>query len=80
MNEMQKNDKAHFVWLGNWYNEFYQWVRDNSDKYDIYISEYKHNVPEDFEIVWEKKSKKDLRNKNNEQESTIEILMKYKNK
>ena len=62
------------------YNEFYQWVRDNSDKYDIYISEYKHNVPEDFEIVWEKKSKKDLRNKNNEQESTIEILMRYKNK
>ena len=62
------------------YNEFYQWVRDNSDKYDIYISEYKHNVPEDFEIVWEKKSKKDIRNKNNEQESTIEILMRYKNK
>ena len=62
------------------YNEFYQWVRDNSDKYDIYISEYKHNVPEDFEIVWEKKSKKDLKNKNNEQESTIEILMRYKNK
>ena len=62
------------------YNEFYQWVRDNSDKYDIYISEYKHNVPENFEIVWEKKSKKDLRNKNNEQESTIEILMRYKNK
>ena len=62
------------------YNEFYQWVRDNSDKYDIYISEYKHNVPEDFEIVWEKKSKKDLKNKNNEQEPTIEVLMKYKNK
>ena len=62
------------------YNEFYQWVRDNSDKYDIYISEYKHNVPENFEIVWEKKSKKDLKNKNNEQESTIEILMRYKNK
>ena len=62
------------------YNEFYQWVRDNSDKYDIYISEYKHNVPEDFEIVWEKKSKKDLKNKNNEQEPTIEVLMRYKNK
>ena len=62
------------------HNEFYQWVRNNSDKYDIYISEYKHNIPEDFEIVWEKKSKKDLRNKNNEQESTIEILMRYKNK
>ena len=33
------------------HNEFYQWVRDNSDKYDIYISEYKHNVPEDFGII-----------------------------
>lgn len=60
------------------HEEFYQWVRNNSDNYDIYISEYKHNVPEDFEIVWEKKSKKDIRNKNNEREKTIEILMKYK--
>ena len=61
------------------HEEFYQWVRNNSDKYDIYMSEYKHNVPEDFEIVWEKKSKKEIRNKNNERELTIEILMKYKN-
>lgn len=61
------------------HEEFYQWVRDNSDKYEIYISEYKRNVPEDFEIVWEMKSKKDIRNKDNKRVDTIEVLMKYKN-
>ena len=60
------------------HDEFYQWVRENSDKYEIYISEYKHNTPNDFEIVWEKNSKKDIRNKKNEQEKTIEVLIKYK--
>lgn len=60
------------------HEEFYQWVRDNSDKYDIYISEYKKNVPDDFEIVWEKESKKDIRNKENKRENTIEVLIKYK--
>lgn len=60
------------------HDEFYQWVRDNSDKYEIYISEYKENVPNDFEIVWEKKSKKAIRNKKNEREETIEVLIKYK--
>ena len=60
------------------HDEFYQWVRENSDKYEIYISEYKHNIPNDFEIVWEKNSKKDIRNKKNEQEKTIEVLIKYK--
>lgn len=59
------------------HEEFYQWVRDNSDKYDIYISEYKKNVPDDFEIVWEKNSKKDIRNKNNKREDTIEVLMRF---
>lgn len=60
------------------HDEFYQWVRNNSYKYDIYISEYKKNVPDDFEIVWEINSKKDIRNKKNEMEKTIEVLMKYR--
>lgn len=60
------------------HDEFYQWVRENSDKYEIYISEYKENIPNDFEIVWEKTSRKDIRNRNNEQEKTIEVLIKYK--
>lgn len=57
--------------------EFYQWVRDNSSTYDIYISEYKENVPEDFEIVWEMESRKIIRNAENEAVRTIEVLMKY---
>ena len=59
------------------HEEFYQWVRENSNKYEIYVSEYKENVPNDFEIVWEQNSKKDIRNKNNIKEKTIEVLMKY---
>lgn len=60
------------------HEEFYQWVRENSPLYEIYISEYKQNVPKDFEIVWELQSKKDIRNSKGEQEGTIEVLMKYK--
>ncbi|WP_312286885.1 DNA adenine methylase [Terrisporobacter sp.] len=59
------------------HDEFYQWVRDNSDKCDIYVSEYKKNVPYDFKIVWEMESKKDIRNKDNIRENTTEVLMKY---
>ena len=59
------------------HEEFYQWVRENSNKYEIYVSEYKENVPNDFEIVWEQNSKKDIRNKNGIKEKTIEVLMKY---
>lgn len=61
------------------HEEFYQWVRDNSKNYDIYISEYKKNIPKDFEIVWEIESKQDIRNKYNKRADTIEVLMKYKN-
>ena len=60
------------------HDEFYQWVRDNSNKYDIYISEYKENVPKDFEIVWEMESRKSIRNAKNEAIKTTEVLIKYK--
>ena len=60
------------------HDEFYKWVRENSSHCEIYISEYKQNVPEDFEVVWEYKSKKEIRNKDNEREDTVEVLMKYK--
>lgn len=59
------------------HDEFYNWVRNNSDKYDIYISEYRENVPDDFKIVWEYTSKKDIRDKNGIQKKTTEVLMKY---
>ena len=59
------------------HDEFYEWVRVNSNKYDIYISEYKKNMPNDFSIVWERNSKKDIRNSKNEREDTVEVLIKY---
>ena len=59
------------------HDEFYEWVRVNSNKYDIYISEYKENVPDDFSIVWEYSSKKDIRNSKNERVDTVEVLIKY---
>ena len=59
------------------HDEFYEWVRVNSNKYDIYISEYKENVPDDFSIVWECNSKKDIRNSKNERVDTVEVLIKY---
>ena len=59
------------------HDQFYDWVRRNSDKYDIYVSEYKQNIPDDFIIVWEQNSKKDIRNKDNVREETVEVLIKY---
>ena len=63
------------------HDEFYQWVRDNSNIYDIYISEYKDNIPNDFQIVWEKNTKKSARQigKDNKNRFETEVLIKYKN-
>ena len=61
------------------HEEFYQWVKENSDKYEIYISEYKENVPIGFEIVWEMPSRKDIRDSSNKRAKTQEVLIKYKN-
>lgn len=60
------------------HDEFYQWVRDNSDKYEIYISEYKQNIPDDFEIVWECNSKKDVSANFSSKENTVEVLIKWR--
>lgn len=59
------------------HDEFYKWVRDNSDKYDIYISEYKKNIPDDFKVVWEMKSRKSIRDKNDIAAETIEVLIQF---
>jgi DNA adenine methylase len=59
------------------HDEFYSWVKNNSDKYDIYISEYIESVPPDFTVVWYKESKQEIRNKNGERKSTTECLIKY---
>ena len=59
------------------HNEFYDWVRKNHSKYTILISEYECNVPDDFEVIWKKESKQDIRS-NNGKMKTVEILMVYK--
>lgn len=59
------------------HNEFYDWVRKNHNKYTILISEYECNVPDDFEVIWKKESKQDIRS-NNGKMKTVEILMVYK--
>lgn len=60
------------------HDEFFEWVKDNSCKYDIYISEYLENVPTGFEVVWKCESKQDIRSKNNFRKHTTEVLMRYK--
>lgn len=58
------------------HNEFYEWCKVLKNKgCDVLVSEYKSNIPEDWEVVLEIKSKKDIRNKDGIQEDTIEILM-----
>jgi len=47
-----KNTKQYSVSKNFDYNKFWEWCRVNSDKHDIFISEY--NAPNDFTCVWEK--------------------------
>ena len=57
------------------HDEFYKWVDDNKNKYDFYISEYKENIREGFEIVWEKESKTGVK-RNGKNIDTVEVLIK----
>lgn len=57
------------------HEEFYEWVEENKYNFDIYISEYKESVPDGVEVVWEKESGTDLRNRNNEKIKTVEVLI-----
>lgn len=59
------------------HNEFYKWVDDNKEKYDFYISEYKENIREGFEIVWEKESKTGVK-RNGKNIDTVEVLARPK--
>lgn len=59
------------------YEEFVEWVKEQSINNIVIVSEYKCNVPKDAIIVWEKQSKKEIRNKNNNRDSTIEVLWAY---
>ena len=55
---------------------FYAWAKEQK-QCRILVSEYKHNVPEGAKIVWEHTSKKDIRNKDGEQEATTEVLFEF---
>lgn len=55
---------------------FYNWARKmRMLGHMVLVSEYKHNVPEDWKIVWRHESKKYIRDKEGVQQSTVEILM-----
>jgi DNA adenine methylase len=58
------------------HEEFYDWaVKTQEDGHTVLVSEYEHNVPEGWEVVWRHESKKDIRNKEGVQEKTVEVLM-----
>lgn len=58
------------------HEEFYSWaIAMKEQGHNVLVSEYRHNLPEGWEIVWELESKKDIRNKEGVQEKTVEILM-----
>jgi DNA adenine methylase len=58
------------------HEEFYAWCVDKrSEGHDIFVSEYKQNLPDGWIVLWEKESRKSVRNKDGEQETTIEIIM-----
>lgn len=59
------------------HNKFYQWSLDRqAEEHTVLVSEYKNNLPNGWEIVWEHESKKSIRNKDGIQETTIEIVMR----
>lgn len=57
------------------HDEFYDWVRENREDFTCYISEYKHNIPTDFEIVWELEHACDMRKKT-ENFMTTEVIVR----
>ncbi len=59
------------------HDEFWDTMREWSKNNTVLVSEY--DAPEDFEIVWEKEVKLDIRDKNNEKQKRTEKLFKMKN-
>lgn len=58
--------------------EFYQWCRNKAEEgHSVYVSEYLQNVPEDCTVVWQYKSKKDIRDKDGIQQPTTEVVFTF---
>jgi len=58
---------------------FINWVKKQSKKNLVFVSEYRRNVPNDAEIVFEIKSRTDIRDKNGNFIPTQEVLFTYNN-
>lgn len=56
--------------------QFWNKVREWSKNNTVVVSEY--NAPDDFEAVWVRETKTDIRNKNNEREDRVEKLFMLK--
>ena len=55
---------------------FYKYAKQKqSEGHTVYVSEYEHNVPEGWGVVWRHESTKSIRNKDKVQEKTVEVLM-----
>ena len=55
---------------------FYSYAKQKqSEGHVVYVSEYEHNVPEGWEVIWRYESTKSIRNKDKVQEKTVEVLM-----
>lgn len=55
---------------------FYKYAKQKwSEGHIVYVSEYEHNVPEGWEVIWRHESTKSIRNKDKVQEKTVEVLM-----
>lgn len=58
------------------HEEFYLWAKEMKDRgHTVLVSEYLQNLPEGWAVEWKHQSKKDIRNKEGVQESTVEILV-----
>lgn len=58
------------------HDEFYAWAVGMSHLgHTVLVSEYLHNLPDGWEVVWQYESKKDIRDKDGVQQPTIEIVM-----
>ena len=53
-------------------NKFWEWVRNISVENIVIVSEY--NAPEDFNVIWEKPVKTDMKNNNNRKINRVEKL------
>ena len=58
------------------HDDFYKYAKQKqSEGCIVYVSEYEHNVPEDWKVVWRHESTKSIRNKDKVQEATVEVVM-----